>query len=327
MAKQIIFDFHSASAHLGEEKTPLSRAALGALSGASKENIRAFAHTWSGLSNQRRQDATQMLVHLAEDNFEYDFNAIFRHLLDDPDARVRESAIEGLWEDQDPTLVKSFVGFLRSDPNARVRATAADALGRFLLLAEYGRLPESYGAIAYEALLATVQSRIEESTVLYRSIEALGFSSQPLVRDVIRVAYDDPDEYMRASALVAMGHSADTSWRKTVEDELESPDAQMRFNAARAAGELEDRNAVPRLIELLDDADREVQAAAVGSLAQIASKPAQRALALAAESEDEILSELARDALRELDFTSSDFLMLDLDAEDELDEEIEEEEE
>lgn len=327
MAKRIIFDFNAALAHLGDPAATLSSAALGALSGTRKENLKAFAQTWSVLADERRHQAAQMFVHLAEDNFEYDFNTLFRYLLNDTDARVRVAAIEGLWEDQDPALVKAFVGFLRSDADARVRATAADALGRFLLLAEYDRLPENYRAMAYEALLATVQSRLEASTVLYRSVEALGFSSEPFVREVIRAAYDDTDVNMRASALSAMGHTADTYWRKTVEDELESSDPVLRFNAARAAGELEDRNAVARLIELLGDADREVQAAAVTSLGQIANKPAQRALKLAAESEDEILSELASEILRELDFTSSDMLLLDVDLADDSDEELDEEEE
>ncbi len=327
MAKQIVFDFTSALAQLSDETNPLARAALGALSGATKHNLPAFAKTWSTLSDQRREHAAHLFVNLTEDNFEYDFNLIFRHLLNDPSALVRVSAIEGLWEDQDPALVKAFVGCLRSDPDARVRATAADALGRFLLLAEYGRLSETYGDLAYDALLATVQSRLEESHVLYRSVEALGFSSRPLVRQVIQAAYDDEDSQMRASALLAMGHSADTRWRKIVEDELESPDPRIRFNATRAAGELEDRQAVTRLIELLDDPDREVQAAAVASLGQISGKQAQRALSVASESEDEVLSELATDALRELDFTAaSDFLMLDLDNEDEELDELEEDE-
>lgn len=325
MAKRIVFDFDAALAQLRDDNAALSRAALGALSGASQANLKAFAQTWSTLAEARRRQAAQLFIHLAEDNFEYDFNALFRHLLNDADARVRVAAIEGLWEDQDPALVKAFVGFLRSDADARVRATAADALGRFLLLAEYDRLPEHYRALAYDALLATVQSRLEESAVLYRSVEALGFSSEPFVREVIRAAYNDDDVNMRASALTAMGHTADTHWRKIVADELESSDAVLRFNAARAAGELEDRHAVTRLIELLDDADREVQAAAVASLGQIASKPAQRALKRASEAEDEILSELASETLRELDFTSSDMLLLDVDLADEPDEELEDE--
>jgi HEAT repeat protein len=327
--KSVALDFNSAVAQLRDNDVLLSRNILSALSNTPKRDLASFAQAWSEMRDERRRRAAHLFVEMAEENFELDFNLLYRHLLNDQDAAVRVSAIEGLWEDQDSALVKLFIGALRSDPDARVRAAAADALGRFLLLAEYERLSESHATMVFDALLATIRSHVEESNVLCRSVEALGYSSRPLVRDVINAAYDDADAQMRASALAAMGHTADTYWRKTIQDELESPDPVMRHNAARAAGELEDRDAVPRLIELLDDPDREVQAAAVASLGQIGSKPAQNALRLVSESDDEVLRELANESLLELDFMSdSDFLMFDLnedDGDDEDEEDLEDE--
>jgi HEAT repeat protein len=329
--KQIIHDFNSALAHLRSAEA-LSPTALGALSGAAKRDLAAFAQTWSQVSAERRRRAAQMLVELAEDNFQLDFNLLFRHLLNDEDAAVRAAAIDGLWEDEDSALVKAFVGFLRSDPDARVRASAADALGRFVLLAEYDRLPQTpYADLAHDALLATIRSGIEDSEVIRRSVEALAYSSRPIVRDVIEAAYADDDAAMRVSAVSAMGHTADSFWRKTVAQELGSLDPRMRFHAARAAGELEDRMAVPRLIEMLDDPDREVQSAAVLALGQIGTKQAQAALTDLAETDDDVLSNLAKEALSELDFMAdSDFLLFDMDADDDSDleeEGVEEEEE
>jgi HEAT repeat protein len=316
---ELLLDFNAALAHLRDAKSLVSPTALSALSGANKKELAAFAQTWIALPVERRRRVSQMLVDLAEENFENDFNLLFRYLFNDEDGEVRAHAIDGLWEDEDSALVRPLVGFLRSDPDARVRAAAADALGRFVLLAEYERLPQSpHAELVHEALLATIRSANEEGTVRCRAVEALAYWSAEVVRDVIAAAYEDDDAQMRTSAVAAMGRSADAFWRQAAAGELESPDPRMRFEAARAVGELEDRAAVLRLIELLDDPDREVQGAAITALGQIGGKPAREALTRAASSEDEVLRSLADEALQELEFSnSSDLLLFDLETDDE----------
>ncbi len=84
----------------------------------------------------------------------------------------------------------------------------------------------------------------------------------------------------------------------------------MRFEAARASGELEYKVAVPRLIELLEDVDREVQSAAITSLGQIGGKNAREALIALIEGDDEIAREVAQDALDELEFASGSQMLL-----------------
>ncbi|MDE3087781.1 MAG: HEAT repeat domain-containing protein [Chloroflexota bacterium] len=316
---EIFLDFNAALKHLQEENKA-SATAVSVLSGANKQEVAAFAQTWVRLPPERRRRVSQMLVDLAEENIELDFNPLFRYLLVDEDAQVRALGIEGLWEDEDTALVKPLIGFLRSDPNARVRAAAADSLGRFLLLAEYGRLPQSpHADLIHAALLATVRSGAEDLIARCRAVEALGYSSRDAVRDVIADAYADGEAEMRASAVVAMGHSADGYWRKAVGAELDSLDPRMRFEAVRAAAELEFRGAVPRLIEMLDDTDREVQMATITALGQIGGSAAKAALEEAVESEDEVLRDLADEALQELRFSSDpNSLLFDLAPEEEL---------
>ena len=310
---KLFFDFDAALAHLQDEAAALSPAALSALSGASPSDLATFRQVLSRLPVSRRRRASQMLIELAEENLELDFNALFRSLLDDGDAEVRAYGIAGLWEDEDPALAKTFMGLLRNDPAAGVRAEAADALGRFVLLVEYGRIKSTQAELIHDALLATFHNDAEEIGVRCRAVESLAYSSQPGVRDVIATAYADDDPRMCASAVLAMGRSADAYWRHRVEDELESPEPCIRFEAARAAGELEDRDAVPRLIELLDDADREVASAAITALGQIGGKSARQALARAATSDDEMLSTLADEALQELEFAGdADLVLMDV---------------
>ncbi len=311
--KEILVEFNTALEHLrGQELSP---SILGALSGANRTELAAFAVTWVDLPVERRQRVSQMLVEMAEENFKHDFNLLFRYMLNDEDPTVRAHAIDGLWEDEDTGLIKPLIGFLRSDPDASVRAAAADSLGRFVLLGEYDRIPQQgLSDLVHDALLATIRSGTEETEVRARAIESLAYWSEDQVRDIISSAYEDENPLVRAAAVAAMGRSADTFWRKTAAGELESPDPRMRFEAARAVGELEDRESVARLIELIDDSDREVQSAAITALGQIGGKTARQALERAADSEDEMVHSLADEALQELEFASgSELLLFDLD--------------
>jgi hypothetical protein len=291
----------------------ISATTLAALSGLNKHDLPAFAEAWTHISTTRRRHIAQRMVEMAEQDFKLDFEMLFRYFLNDEDAQVRTAGIEGLWECEDAALVNPMIGFLRSDPDAGVRAAAADALGRLMLLAEYGRLREGQAELIGEALLATTRSSFEDLTVRCRAVEALAYWSNEIVREVIEAAYEDDAPEMRASAIAAMGHTADEMWRQITQDELDSPDPRMRFEAARASGELENRAATERLIELLDDTDREVQSAAITALGQIGGRAAKRALTQAAQSDDEVLSALADDALQELEFNAgSDLLLFDI---------------
>lgn len=310
--RKIVWNFEQALTHLQEDES-LGTEVLWALSGASRAQASEFARVWDTLPVERRRRTSQQMVELAEQNFEVDFNALFRHLLSDPDAQVRVNGIEGLWEDEDAALVKPFLALLRQDPDASVRAAAADAVGRFLLLAEYGRLTSTSADTLGEILLAIIRNLDEDLTVRCRALEALAYWSDDVVRRVIAAAYDADEPQMRASAIAAMGRSADHYWRDIVAQELQSPDPRMRFEAARATGELENRAATTALIRLLDDPDREVQGAAITALGQVGGKLAKRALQRAADSDDEFLSALASDALQELEFNEdSEFLLLDI---------------
>ncbi len=302
--------FGAALSTLREGQGTIPTLVLFALSDVNRQELEQFAATWMELPVTRRRFIVSAMIDLAEADIEADFNRLFRYLLDDEDAEVREHAINGLWEDEDTVLIKPLIGSMRSDAAARVRAAAAESLGRFVLLAETRRIPAEHGDLIREALLSVIRNRGEDDLVRRRAIESIAYIGDETVRDIITAAYADDDALMRASAIFAMGRSADPYWRRTIAQELYSPDPQMRFEAARAAGELEYKPSVPRLIELLDDADREVQSASIMSLGQIGGKEAREALEEVADGEDEIARELAQDALDELQFASSSEMLL-----------------
>lgn len=319
-------DFKSALKYLTSDKVSLASSLLFAFSDVTRPELQEFAETWQTLPPEKRRRVAAAMAELAEERIEADFTRIFRYLLDDQDPEVRVQAINGLWEEQDPLLIRYLIGALRSDPDAHVRAAAAEGLGHFVLLGETKRISASDGDEILTALLAVIRNIAEDQLVVRRAIESYAYVGDETARNIITLAYADDDPKMRATAVFAMGRSADPFWKRTAAQELFSPDPQMRFEAARAVGELEFKAAVPRLIELIQDPDREVSTAAVTSLGQIGGKDARRALIEIIQGEDEVAREIAQDALDELEFASgSNMLLVDIGLESEEEELLAEE--
>ena len=272
------------------------------LSGMSKEEGKAFSQEWPSLPLERRRAIIRKLMEISEASFEVDFNLVFRLCLNDEDEEVREQALEGLWEDESLSLLRSLLGLLKGDPSAAVRAQAAGSLGRFVLKAELEESDEGWIAEVRQALLSTIRDPQEALEVRRRAIEAIAYWEEEEVCQIIEAAYAHQDHKMRASALFAMGRNLDPRWSDTLLQELEGSDPEMRYEAVRACGELELRRAVPALIVLAKGPDREVQEMALWALGQIGGEKARRALMAFCQSEDEVLAEAAEEALSELEF-------------------------
>jgi HEAT repeat protein len=288
--------------HLSDASQPLSVAKLYTLSNLERADLARVQAAWPTLLDERRRATIRHLVDIAETNFEVNFGPMFRLALDDPNAEVREAAIEGLWEEQDPALIPVLLNILQRDPAEQVRAAGASALGRFVYWDEIDQAPHAQVEPVLKALREIIAAPDEPLQVRRRAVEAIGFSSADDVPGIIRAAYAAPNELMRVSAVYAMGNSADEQWIDAVTSELESQLPAMRYEAARAAGELEARTAVGALARLLDDPDREVQEMAVWALGQIGGKRARSLLSEIAAGDDADLAEAALEALEELEW-------------------------
>lgn len=315
----MVSEFELALRELRQEDKPLARRALINLSGPTRAEIEAFFVAWKGFSAERKREIIARMVELAEENFEIDYVALFRGCLRDDEPVVRRYAIEGLWEDERADLVEPLLKLLASDPDASVRAAAAMSLGRFVYLAECDELDAQRGARIREALERAINSRTEEMEVVRRAIESIAFINDDRARRIIDRAYDHDDERMRQSAVFAMGRSADVVWADTVMAELYATSPAMRYEAARACGELQLRRAVPQLVRLVQDSDREVQGMAVWALGQVGGKRARMVLDHLAEGDDEVLASAALEALDEMEFATRpmDLMVHEVDAEDE----------
>ena len=292
--------FEEALKRVADEEAALSGADLYALSAPSSAEVQVFQRQWSTLAASRRRAVVALLVESAEANFELSFNSLLRVTMEDEDDQVRAWSIEGLWETDDVTLIGPLVQKLRCDESPSVSAAAASLLGRFILKAELGELASRRVAPARHALLEAIRDPVEHVEVRRRAVESIAYLGEDGVHDIIVEAYESPHELMRISAVFAMGRSADTVWAGTVQAEVSNSNPAMRCEAARSCGELEIKEAVPALIRLISDPDREVQAAAVSALGQIGGARARRVLERCGRSDDEVLREAAEDALGEL---------------------------
>jgi hypothetical protein len=256
----------------------------------------------------------QELVEIGEANFEVYFDPVFLLGLGDEDAEVRTSAINGLWENEDPSLIGPLVHLLRTDEAVGVRAAAATALGRFVYLGAVEDIDQHQALLAEEALLDTIHRGAEDIEVRRRAVESIAFSSEPAIAQIIENAYYDDNEKMQISAIFAMGRSADAHWWPQVIAELENDNSEIRFEAARACGELEAGEAVSKLIELIeDDPDLQVQEMAIWALGRIGGPAAREALEECLESEVESIALAAEEALDELNLFSDSFNLFDFD--------------
>ena len=290
---------------LGKSTQMPARESLYLLSNLDADDAACVRTAWPELLVELRRQLIATLVEVAEADFEVNFGEVFRLGLDDQDAEVRKTAIEGLWEDQDVRLVPPLAIRLK-DEEASVRAAAATSLGRFVLLGELGKIRPDPFAQAYEALLTVCQNAAEHFDVRRRALESLSYVAAEDIVVLIREAYTAPEEKVRVSAVFAMGRSADAQWSPQVKQELFSPNPEMRYEAAWACGELQLTDTVPELEELAEDVDPEVQEAALWALGQIGGDKAREILQRYCTAECESTRLAAEAALDELEFLHGD---------------------
>ncbi|MFH0847339.1 MAG: HEAT repeat domain-containing protein [Chloroflexota bacterium] len=286
--------------HLTDTDRPLHNTELTELSDLSREELATFRERFSLLPPKRRLHITNRLAELGENNFELSFDGIFRLLLCDEDAGVRQSAIKGLWDCDDASLIRSLINLMERDSSDEVRAAAAAALGRFAVLAEHGKLRPVYVESLRRSLLQAARDEKNPVELRRRALEAVSPLSLAEVSEAITLAYNSGDPKFKASAVYAMGRSCDTTWLPLLYKEIKSTDAELRYEAATALGEIGEEESVAYLIELLEDPDPEVQLAAIRSLGQVGGAEARSCLRQCLQSDSEAVSQAAEEALEDL---------------------------
>ncbi len=270
------------------------------LSGLDREELAALQPEWARVGSQRRRQILGRMVTLAADDVRLSFEGVFRQRLDDADAEVRRQAIEGLWECEDAWLIRPLVHLLTKDSSEAVRVRAAEALGRFALLAECGSLPTDRAEMVTRALLDTIEPASAPIEVGCQALESAAALSLPEVTAAIMRAYQEDDDRLQLSAVRAMGRSCDPSWLPMLLKELASRDPELRREAVTALGQLGEEDAVACLADLIYDDDIRVRLATVRALGEIGGPEAVEALEQALPDAEAAVTDAAEETLESL---------------------------
>lgn len=312
--EQATAQFEHAIAVLRDVDAAFTAEMIYGLSDLAGQRLQTFRDVWDALPVERRRKLIARLVETGETNFDLDFSPIINAAIKDADPEVRKSAMEGVIEDSPHRVVEDLMKAVQDDPLSEVRAAAAKALVPFVLKGELGKLPAALNLRLQDTLWALYNNLNEDLDVRRRALEGLGNCGREGVIELIREAYYADDLPMRVSALFAMGRSCDDVWTPIIIEELGSEQPEMRYEATRAAGELELRPALPKLVDLAYEGDREIQEMAIWAIGEIGGKEARSVLenlaSLADETGDEELTNVIAEAQGAATLAGDDVLPL-----------------
>lgn len=272
-----------ADAILAVGQGDLSHRVLISFADLDRAKAEQLRHVWSLIDSGYRVRLIRALFDLSEESVLYDFNRVFRIGLEDEEVLVRQGSIAGLWEDSSSDLLNLLLGML-DDESQDIRAEAAQALGRFAVLAASDAFDKTLCDQLFQTLDDIASDPSQPYLVRRRGLESLAsFGNRGNIYALIREAIDEDDHGLRAGALFAMGRTLDARWLDIISSEFESDDPEMRYEAARAAGEIGDSNAIGGLAALCADPDAEVRFAAVSALGTIGNPASLRILRRLAE--------------------------------------------
>lgn len=253
------------------------------LSDLSPAERASIADSWWQLPAPFKAQVLRALNDASEALFELNFREIAILALADSSSLVRAAAIDLLWFDESPETMQHFMR-LADDADAVVRASALTALGRFLLLGEYGGIAVELAEAAQQIALRLHTDPQQPVSVRRRALEALANSSHPHVTRLIRAAYAHGSHEMKIGAVFAMGRTCNSIWSDALLEELASGDDECVYEAIAACGQLQLKQAVPRIGKLAQSDDGEIQLAAIAALGEIGGRRALDMLSDLAES-------------------------------------------
>lgn len=272
------------------------------------------------MADQRTKE--EKLAHLeviieSEERFFSDYSGEINTYLQDDDADVREVAIQALWEYPTSDHLDILMNLADNDESRQVREAALSGLGiyiwhREVLLDEMewgpsfpsfdeSELSQAEMQRAYDYLMQIIDDDERSLGERRHAIEAISFSMDAQVQDIIEEAYRHDDDAMKASAVFAMGRNANVGWTDYVLASLDSPVPEIRFEAVRAAGHMGLMQANRDLMSIAEFSDdKAMRIEAIWSLGQIGHDASVDLLEELEEMDpDEDIREIAAIALDE----------------------------
>lgn len=209
-------------------------------------------NVWPQISTVRKINLLQDLEQMMEADTLLSCDDVARFALGDEDVNVRTHAISLLWECEDPKLAHKFAEMLSTDASEVVRATAASALGKFVLMGELEEIPQKTFTAIVDLMLEIYTSDLSQ-IVRQVILRSLSYSGKQDILIMIQEAFQSDKKAWKIAALESMGRSADTRWKDHILEMLSNSDEDYQYEAIRAAGDLELKSARLQLLEMLDE--------------------------------------------------------------------------
>lgn len=183
-----------------------------------------------------------------------------RTALDDPDSRVRETAIRSLAAVGDGQVVQTLLTALRSDPHDQVRSAAAWAFKE-----------RELGVRGDDAVIAGLIEALRDSDGVVRqgAAYALGRVGDIRAQPALLSAAAEDNKHVRVAAIEALGRFGDIQAQPVLLAGLTDSQPHVRLAAVDALGRIGDARARPAVERLLDDPDINVSNEAAQTLQQL----------------------------------------------------------
>jgi len=292
--------------NLLDNSKPFSSQFLLFFSDLSLDDLEKIKPIWPEVDRERKCNLLKDLESLMEANTLASCDDFGYFALQDHDPRVRSQAIPLFWECSNIKLIPIFINLLQNDSDSEVNASAASALGKFVLLGELEEIPEK-SANKVQDLLINEYLKIEDDSIKQRILESLGYSSNKKVNHFITNALKMNDKKWHLSALLAISRSANNIWGKVVLEKLSDLDTDIQIESVKAAGELEIESAKEQIIEIMDSSspDEELYIQAIWALSKIGGNDIKDLFEkMIEESDDEDETGILEMAMDNLDLSS-----------------------
>jgi HEAT repeat protein len=272
----------------------------------ASSDLEEIKKIWPKITLERRISLLSELEEMMGEDTLLCCDELGKFALTDDFPEVRVAAISLLGECDDPKIARVYIDMLDNDDSESVQISAAEALGKFVLLGELEEIPSSTSKLSYEALTLKLKSKSSKE-LQQELLKSLAYSSNPKITPMIEAAFLNPDPSWKLAAIISMGRSADERWEKPILQMIKSENPEFQSEAIKAAGELSLSPARMMLIQLLENEedDMELRFNAIWALSKIGGDNVKSVLQqILEETADDEEAQIIETALEELDFYS-----------------------
>ena len=193
--------------------------------------------------------------------------------------QIRLKAIDGLWENEDSSLIAVFTSFISKDDSQNVRFASANCLQNFLERSHVVPYPKRHLNFLKSALLKIISGEIDSPELLrQKALEIIGYFDGEDINTLVKDAFFSDNIRVKSSAIRAMGISSNPIWLSLILSDLDDVYPSITVSSIEAVGMLGDGDYANWLMKYLSDEDIDIQIAAVKSLGLIGNELARGAI-------------------------------------------------